>query len=195
MKTHCSFCRTKQDRLFGLSNYPDSYGICGNCLARYREAPPARLEETCCFCGTLDSPGYEEKEAEAAICADCQAKFLAESEAPAIAGGQSDGIREILIDWPVYFDAAMDLITVQVRLQSGSLWSANFTTPPRIGWEMEKGKKTGDWASGTYFFHPDLIFVEELTEELISRAVEDLWKQGRFEKAFRSVANDSGNRH
>lgn len=183
----CSFCRTRQDRLFGMSAYPDSFAICGTCLASFHQEQPKPLKETCCFCGALDDAGFEVGDSEATICAGCLSRFLKESETPQASGQADDAIEEILIDWPVYFDAAMDLITVKVQLRDGTLWTANFTTPSRITWEMEKGKRTGEWASGTYFCHPDLIFVEELAESVIRTAIEDLWAQGRFHQAFRKT--------
>ena len=186
-KLYCSFCRTKQDPLYGLSSYPDSFSICGNCLAQYNQGNAQSLSDTCCFCGALDTTGFEEKEAEAIICVECLARFVKESEAPKQETQGGNEIEEILIDWPVYFDAAMDLINVKVKSQDGTMWNANLTTPPRITWEMEKGKRTGEWASGTYFCHPDLIFVEELTEDLIRQAILDLWKSGKFQLNFRKL--------
>lgn len=179
----CSFCRKKQDRVYGLTSDPDTYCICAGCLQTFTSTVAKRLIEPCCFCSSTIA-GYMEKSSGASICRDCVDKFLVESknrqqEVPV------DEIAEILIQWPVYFDATMDLIEVQVRLKDGSRWNANFTTPGRIPWEMDKGKRNGDWAEGACFWHPDLVFVEELTEDIIRKAVAHLSKNGLLQKAFR----------
>jgi hypothetical protein len=179
----CSFCRTKQDRVYGLTPDPDAYCICAACLQTFNDAPAQPLPEPCCFC-TAAAAGYMEASSGATICRDCVVKFLLESKNPQ-KETPVDEIEEILIQWPVYFDSTMDLIEVQVRLKDGSLWNANFTTPGRIPWEMEKGKRNGQWAEGTCFWHPDLVFVEELTEDIIRKAVAHLSQNRMLQKAFR----------
>lgn len=186
MKTlFCSFCRNKQDRVFGLSSDPDAYCICATCLKTFNDTPAKPLTEPCCFCFAM-APGYVEPSSGATICRECVGKYFLESQKP-VEETQADEIDEILIQWPVYFDSTMDLIEVQVKLKDGTLWGANFTTPGRVPWEMEKGKRNGEWAQGTCFWHPDLIFVEELTEDIIRNAVAHLSKHQMLQKSFRRL--------
>lgn len=186
MKTEfCSFCRTKQSPLYGLTADPDAYCICAMCLEKFSKARAKKLAEACCFCAESGKTGYAEKSSGAVICTDCLQKYVEQTRVTPIPTKPLEEVMEVNIQWPTYFDASMDLIEVQVRLHDGKTLSANFTTPPRITWEMEKGRRSGQWADGTYYCHPDLIFVEELTEDRIRRAIQDMSKTGLLKKVFK----------
>lgn len=185
MKTEfCSFCRTRQEALYGLTSAPDAYCICANCINEFNQKPPKKTSEGCCFCAETGRKGYEEKSSGAVICVQCLVKYLEQTRATPVPVSPSGENFEVKIQWPMYLDSLMDLIEVRIEFTNGEVLSANFTTPGRIPWEMDKGRRNGQWAGGIYFWHDNLVFVDELTDENIQKAVKDLSKNGLLKKAF-----------
>src|SRR3989344_783844 len=66
--------------------------------------------------------------------------------------------------------------TVEVRLttRDGQEYSANFTAKGFIDPMFEKNKRTGECAKGTYFCMPNMILVEEISEENVRKTIDDL---------------------
>ena len=59
--------------------------------------------------------------------------------------------------------------TVEVRMttKDGQEYSANFTARAFIDYMFEKNKRNGERLKGTYFCMPNMILVEELSEQNI----------------------------
>lgn len=75
-------------------------------------------------------------------------------------------------------------IDVEVVFESGALYVATFFTPENIRGLMEKNRRTGECLGGLYLWASDMIIVERLTRDVVSRAVADLLASGEFESAF-----------
>lgn len=75
-------------------------------------------------------------------------------------------------------------IDVEVIFESGAFYVATFFTPENIRGLMEKNQRTGECLGGLYLWASDMIIVERLTPDAVSRTVADLLASGEFESAF-----------
>lgn len=79
--------------------------------------------------------------------------------------------------------------TVEVRLttRDGQEYSANFTAKSFIDYMFEKNKRTGECAKGTYFCMPNMILVEEISEQNVKATIDDLIDMLAIEMYFEKV--------
>lgn len=71
---------------------------------------------------------------------------------------------------------ANDNIDVHVRFSNGHQYTATFYTVDNIRFLMEEFQKDnqGECANGMYFWSPDMVVVNYLSEENIKMAVDDM---------------------
>ncbi len=83
------------------------------------------------------------------------------------------------------FNPENDLVDVALIMPDDHKYYANFVTPSYFTYLFNKNKKTGECAGGTYFCMPDnMVVVEMITEETISKTIEDLIKNEEIEHYF-----------
>jgi len=75
-------------------------------------------------------------------------------------------------------------IDVEVTFETGARYVATFFTLENVRSLIEKNRRTGECLGGLYFWASDMIIVERLTFEIVSRTVSDLIDSGEFESAF-----------
>lgn len=80
-----------------------------------------------------------------------------------------------------------DNIDVEVRFRDGRRYVATFFTLANLATLFRKNKLTGECCGGSYLWATDMVIVEELTEEVVERAVAGLLADGEFEGAFSLV--------
>lgn len=75
---------------------------------------------------------------------------------------------------------------VDVELVDGQQrrWAATFFSLEGVEALFQKNAVTGECSSGTYLWASDMILLQSLTVETISRTVDDLRKSGEFDQAF-----------
>ena len=78
-----------------------------------------------------------------------------------------------------------DNVDIQVNFSDGSFYAATFFTIENIKALFEKNRRSGECASGLYFFCPDMVVVETLNLDSIERVVEHLVDSGDLGIAFR----------
>jgi hypothetical protein len=77
-----------------------------------------------------------------------------------------------------------DNVDVEVVFDSGEFYVATFFTLENIRGLMEKNRRTGECLGGLYLWASDMIIVERLTLDAVSRTVADLLVSGEFGAAF-----------
>ena len=79
--------------------------------------------------------------------------------------------------------------TVEVRLttKDGQEYFTNFTAKGFIDYMFEKNERTGECSSGTYFCIPNMILVEEISEQNVRTTINDLIKNLEIETHFKKV--------
>jgi hypothetical protein len=77
-----------------------------------------------------------------------------------------------------------DNVDVEVVFNSGEFYVATFFTLENIRELMEKNRRTGECLGGLYLWASDMIIVERLTLDAVSRTVADLLASGEFGAAF-----------
>lgn len=81
-------------------------------------------------------------------------------------------------------DPLNDNVDVKVTFDSGESYVATFFTLENLASLMEKNRRTGECLDGFYLWASDMIIVERITLEDVSRAVADLLASGEFRSAF-----------
>lgn len=79
--------------------------------------------------------------------------------------------------------------TVEVRLttRDAQEYYANFTARGFIDYMFEKNTRTGECANGTYFCTPNMIIVEEISEQNVRATIDDLINNLEIEEYFKNV--------
>ena len=79
--------------------------------------------------------------------------------------------------------------TVEVRLttRDGQEYYADFTAIGFINYMFEKNKRTGECANGAYFCMPNMILVEEVSEQNVTDTIDDLIENSDVETYFKKV--------
>ncbi len=80
-----------------------------------------------------------------------------------------------------------DNTDVIVELNNGEKYIASFFSYDQVNQLKLKNKALGDYLSGTYFFVKNLVLVENCTEKLIKKVVQDLIDEGDFWNAFEKI--------
>ena len=75
-------------------------------------------------------------------------------------------------------------VDVHVTFPNGESFSAVFFTLQNIETLMKDYKKTGECANGLYFWTSDMLIVQELTEQSICKAIDNLLAEDEFESVF-----------
>jgi hypothetical protein len=88
------------------------------------------------------------------------------------------------------WDPKRDNIDIEVRFLDGRRFGATFFTLKNLASLFEKNRSTGECAGGTYLWAANMIIVEELSMETITRTVNDLLRVGELQKSF-SLLRDS----
>lgn len=83
------------------------------------------------------------------------------------------------------FDPKNETVEVRLRTKDDRNYSANFTTKSFLDYMFEKNKRTGECANGTYFCMPNMILVEEITEQSVKKTIDDLINNLEMEIHFR----------
>ena len=81
-------------------------------------------------------------------------------------------------------DSDNDNVDVQVTFPNGERFSAVFFTLRNIEALMKRYKKTGECASGLYFWASDMMIVESLTEKTICKTIDHLLAEDEFGYVF-----------
>lgn len=82
-------------------------------------------------------------------------------------------------------------VDVEVRDHRGNRWSATFYTIPNVRTLMERWRHSGEYGGGTYLWGGrDAILVERLSREVIESTVEQLRKEGEFERVFSALDDE-----
>jgi hypothetical protein len=84
-------------------------------------------------------------------------------------------------------DRENDNVDVEVHFPSGETYVATFFTLTNIQTLFEKNRITGECKNGLYFQCPDMIIVEELTEDVVRETAQYLLENGEFEHAFLKI--------
>ncbi|MEN0067813.1 MAG: hypothetical protein AAGA48_37135 [Myxococcota bacterium] len=87
-------------------------------------------------------------------------------------------------------DPLEDNVDVEVEFSDGRRFAATFFTLASIRQLMLRWSKTGECASGLYFWSTHPIVVQTLSPSVIHEVVEDLLTNGEFEHAFELVVRD-----
>jgi hypothetical protein len=82
------------------------------------------------------------------------------------------------------WDPAGDNVDVEVTLADGSRFGATFFTVKNVERLFQKNRATGECAGGIYLWAANMILVQQLTREVIQKAVEDLLDNDEFYSAF-----------
>jgi hypothetical protein len=77
-----------------------------------------------------------------------------------------------------------DNVDVEVRLSSEERYLATFFTLQNIRHLMRKWRGTDECKGGLYFWCPDMIIVEKLTEETVRETISHLVSTGEIECAL-----------
>ncbi len=85
------------------------------------------------------------------------------------------------------FDPRNETVEVRLTRRDGQEYTANFTAKNFIDYMFEKNKRTGECAQGTYFCMPNMILVEEISEQKVRATIDDLIKNLEIETHFRKV--------
>jgi len=72
------------------------------------------------------------------------------------------------------FDPKNSLVEVILILEDGQEYTSDFITRKKIEEVFEENKQTGYCADGTYYCRPNMIIVDEITEETIKKTIDDL---------------------
>lgn len=73
-----------------------------------------------------------------------------------------------------------DNVDVEITLDDGGIYSATFFTLKNLKAIIDSHKISGESAGGAYIWAVDMIVVEELTEEVIFKSIEDLIQKGNI---------------
>jgi hypothetical protein len=82
------------------------------------------------------------------------------------------------------WDPYDDNLDVRVHLTTGAVYCGTFVTMRNLDRLFAKNRTTGECAGGLYFWAENMIVVEILTMDVITRAVEDLLEVGELEEAL-----------
>jgi bacillopeptidase F (M6 metalloprotease family) len=85
------------------------------------------------------------------------------------------------------FDPRKETVEVRLTTGDGQEYLANFTTRHYIDYVFKKNKRTGECAKGTYFCMPNMILVEEVSEQNVRKTIDDLINNVEVETHFRKV--------
>ncbi len=85
------------------------------------------------------------------------------------------------------FHPGNETVEVILTTRDGKEYSANFTAIGFIHYMFEKNKKTGECGNGTYFCMPNMILVEEISEQNVRTCIDDLIKNLEIEIHFREA--------
>lgn len=91
------------------------------------------------------------------------------------------------IDYSTPLDTQDDNLDIHVKLKNGKKFVATFFTLENISTIMNRHKESGECAFGKYFWASNMIIVESLSYEVISKAVQDLIENDEFEMVFDRV--------
>jgi len=75
-------------------------------------------------------------------------------------------------------------VDVEVKFSDGRRFGATFFTLLNLRSLFDKNKETGECAGGAYLWAADMILVEQLSIDVIRKAVVDLIENGQFIYAF-----------
>jgi len=84
-----------------------------------------------------------------------------------------------------------DNVDVEVHFPNGKRYVATFFTLTNLQCLFDKNKMTGECKNGLYFNCPDMIIVEQLTQDIIHETVQDLLEEGEFEHAFLKIEKET----
>ena len=82
------------------------------------------------------------------------------------------------------WDPADDNVDVEVTLADGVRFGATFFTVKNVETLFRKNRETGECGGGIYLWATNMILVEELTMEVLEKAVQDLMDSEEFYSAF-----------
>jgi len=85
------------------------------------------------------------------------------------------------------FDPRKDTVEVRLTTRDGQEYFANFTAKGFIDYVFKKNKRTGECAKGTYFCMPNMILVEEISEQNVRTTIDDLIKNLEIEIHFSKI--------
>ena len=85
------------------------------------------------------------------------------------------------------FDPRNETVEVRLTTKDGQEYAANFTAKGFVDYIFEKNKRTGECVNGTYFCMPNMILVEEITEQNIRATIDDLIRNLEIESHFGKV--------
>ncbi|WP_405283862.1 hypothetical protein V3331_18205 [Gaopeijia maritima] len=101
-----------------------------------------------------------------------------------------DGYEIVIVTGSEPMDPDCDNVDVVVEFEGGRHHAAVFATLASIKERMTYFRRSGECASGLYFWASDLILIDRLTEDAIARTVSDLVASGDFESAFSGPSFD-----
>lgn len=85
------------------------------------------------------------------------------------------------------FDPKEETVEVRLTTRDGQEYSANFTALRFIEYMFNKNKRTGECADGTYFCMPNMVLVEEISEQKVRATIDDLIEKLEIGAHFRKV--------
>jgi hypothetical protein len=80
-------------------------------------------------------------------------------------------------------------VDVVVEFGDGKRYTATFFTMDNIAQLMARYRSTGENAGGLYFWAAEMIIVNELSRDVITRTVEALLADGDFYRAFVEIGS------
>ena len=78
-------------------------------------------------------------------------------------------------------------VDIEVVFDDGRRYSGTMFTLAALEALMASNGATGEMASGSYFWCPDLVVVKELSVEVITRCIEDIIRQGVIDSALQAL--------
>ena len=95
----------------------------------------------------------------------------------------TEGFRVRVVGAQIW-DSLTDNVDVEVTLKDGRRFGATFFTVQNVKKLFDKNRATGEWAGGLYLWAANMILTENLTMDVIEKAVEDLLENEEFFTAF-----------
>lgn len=92
-----------------------------------------------------------------------------------------------MMDFSLHFPAGLteptedDNVDVRIELADGRAYSVTFFTVANLVTLMARWGKTGEYANGLYVWAKNMIVVQEISQTVIKKVVEDLVATGDIE--------------
>lgn len=80
-----------------------------------------------------------------------------------------------------------DNVDVEIKLDNGETYVATFFTLENIKKIFNRYEITGECANGLYLWSENMIIIENLSEEIVRKSIDDLIESGEVYTAFKKI--------